>query len=173
MADQYTTDPLPDNVTVPRTAPTLITPPAPVFPIVLPQPFFTPDEVKTHCPEEVINIVSDGDDSLLPIAITAATQEAMGYMSRYDYITILSQTGDLRDPILLIYLKDIALRHFMRLSNPNMDYEIVINNYKDALRWLEKIQGGKFIPAGWPLASPAFLSTQWHVRSREKRSNNY
>ena len=171
--DGYTTDPIDDDITVQPTDLTLEVEPTPTLPTILPAPFLTPAELKTHMYTGVVNAITDGDNTLLPQAIAAATQEAMGYMSRFDFITILSETGNARDPILLQYLKDMATWHFIVIANPNIDYEVRLDRYKYAIKWFEKIQGGRYVPAGWPIAIPANLSSLWHIKSRKKRGNNY
>ena len=149
------------------------TPPAPTLPVVLSTPFLSVAELSTHIYDAVVTAISDSDTTLMPQAIAGATNEAMGYMSRFDYMTILGQSGAARDPLLLLYLKDISVYHFMVLANPNLDYEVRLDRYKFAIRWLEKIQDGRFVPAGWPVATTSQLSTEFHVISARKRSNNY
>ena len=148
-------------------------PPTPPLPVVLATPFISTAELSTHIYAAVVTAISDSDITILPTAIAAATNEAMGYMDRYDYLTILGQTGAARDPLLLLYIKDIAVYHFMVLANPNIDYEVRLDRYKYAVRWLEKIQTGRFVPAGWPPAINSQFNTEFHVISARKRSNNY
>lgn len=147
--------------------------PSTLFPVILPQPFLTVSDLYTHIYEETVNAITNNDTSKLQEAIDAATQEAMGYMSRFDFYTILSQQGTNRDPVLMLYMKDIAKWHFIVIANPNLDYECAENRYKSAVRWLEKVQDGRFIPVGWPLATISQLNTEFHVISRNKRCNNY
>lgn len=149
-----------------------VPPPVPTLPIVLP-PFITPAELSSRIFDVVVTAISDGDTTLMPQAIAAAQQEVTGYLSRYDFVTILSQVGAARDPLLILYMKDMAVWHFIPLANPNIDYEVCLNRYKFAIRWLEKIQDGKFVPPGWPLAIIPALGTFFHLSSRDKRGNNY
>ncbi len=135
--------------------------------------FLSTSDLTTHIYDNVVTAISDGDTTLMPQAIAAATQEAMGYMSRYDYATILAETGDARDPILLQYVKDMSVWHYMVLANPNLDWQARESRYKFAIRWLEKVQDGTFVPAGWPSATESQLATEFHVMSRRKRDNNY
>jgi len=150
------------------------TPPQPPLPTILPAPFISVSELNTHIYENVITAITDSDTTIMPQAIEAATNEAMGYMSRYDFLTILEQTGTARDPVLLMYIKDMSVWHFMVLANPNLDYDARRTRYEHAIRWLEKVQDGRFVPAGWPPAPLSQTSTEFHVMSTQcKRWNNF
>jgi len=146
--------------------------PPPYVPVVLPV-FTTPDELKTHIFENVVVAISDGDTSLMVTAIAAAESEAAGYMDRYDYVTIFTQTGTNRDPILLQTVKTLAVWHFIGLANPNIDYEVWHGRYKEAVRWLEKVQDSRVNPVGWPISAIPQLGNLFHSKSRRKRGNNY
>jgi phage gp36-like protein len=156
---------------MPLTPPTTPTPP---LPTILPSPFISVTELNTHIYEGVVTAITDSDSTIMPQAIEAATNEAMGYLSRFDYVTILEQTGAARDPVLLMYIKDMAVWHFMALANPNLDWDARRTRYDQAIKWLEKVQEGTFVPAGWPPAPCSPLSTEFHVMSTQgKRWNNY
>lgn len=169
----YTVDIVPENVTINDTDPTLIVPLAPTLPTILATSFVSVAEMNTHIYTGIVNAIADGGTSQLPAAIAAAIQEAMGYMSRYDFSTILQQTGNARDPILLQYIKDIAVWHFIVLANPNIDYELRLDRYKHAIKWLEKVQRGDVAPPGWPIPAVAQANNLWHIKSMNKRGNNF
>ena len=54
-----------------------------------------------------------------------------------------------RDSVLLMYLKDMAVWHFIPVANPNIDIEYREIRYNKAIAWLKNIQGGKIVPQGW------------------------
>ena len=136
--------------------------------------FITPTELNTHMYEGTVTAITDGDATIMPLAIAAAIQEAAGYMSRFDYATVLGQTGADRDPILLQYIKTMAVWHFIGLANANINYEVALDRYNKALRWLDKVADGRFIPVGWPIALTPALNEFFQVGSSQpKRSNHF
>lgn len=136
--------------------------------------FLTPDELNTHLYEGTVTAISDGDATLMPDAIAAAIQEAAGYMSRFDYVTVLSQEGANRDPILLQYIKTMAVWHFIGLANANINYEVALDRYNKAIKWFDKVSDGRFIPIGWPVALQPTLNDFFQVGSSQpKRSNHF
>jgi phage gp36-like protein len=136
--------------------------------------FLTAAELKTHIYEGTVNAISDGDDTLMPQAIAAAVQEAAGYMSRFDYVTVLEQTDVNRDPILLQYIKEMAVWHFIGLANANINYDVALDRYSKAIKWLDKVADGRFLPVGWPIALVPAVNSFFQVDSSvPKRRNHY
>jgi len=131
--------------------------------------FLTPSDLNTHIYDEVVEAISEGDTSILQAAIDAAVAEATLYMSRFDIDGVFALVP--KDPILLLWMKDIAKWHFIPLANPNVDLEIAEKRYNMAIKSLQKIQDSKAVPKGWPLiAAPNDeQSQQTHVRSNTKR----
>lgn len=139
-------------------------------------PFLDPTEMSTHIYAESVGAITNNDATIMPQAIAAAVNEAMGYLSRFDTTTLFSQTGADRDPLLLLNLKNMALWHFITLGNANVNYEIASDRYKQAIRWLEKIESSKVVPPGWALApdpDDLQLDSEFKVSSRPKRCNDY
>jgi phage gp36-like protein len=137
-------------------------------------PFLSKTELTTHIYAEVMDAITNSDDSKITAAIDAAIGEAKGYMSKFDHATIFAKTAGDRDPILLLNVKDIAKWHFIQLANPNIDWEAANERYKSAVRWLEKITMGRIVPVGWPIAVEPGIGDFFHVSStRPKRNNNY
>lgn len=110
-------------------------------------PFLTPAELISHLYNEVVNEIGRNDTAIAQGAIDAATEEARGYLTAYDITAIFSATGSNRNPILLLYIKDIAVWHFIQLSNPNVEMELRLERYEKAVKWLEKVQAGKTNPS--------------------------
>lgn len=135
--------------------------------------FLTPEELNTHIYDDVRDAISESDNAKVAAAIRASIAEAEGYMSRYDTEAILAKAGDERDPILLMYLKDIAVWHFLVLANPGVDLELRENRYKSAVGWLTKVQGGKVVPKGWPLNEPAEKQSYFQYGSNPRRNSQY
>lgn len=136
----------------------------------------TTEDLKTHIYPEIIEAIerSEFSSDKLQTAIKAATIQAKGYLSRFDIPELFSAQGDERDEFLLKLLKDMAIWNFIIIANPNINTEFHRVLYEDAVRDLEKIQSGKFVPYGWPPAvSPAADSTFFHVKSNPRRGTSY
>lgn len=138
--------------------------------------FLTVEELYTHLHEEVIDEITGNDDTKAESAIKAALEEALGYLSAYDTATIFAATGDARNPILLLYTKDIAVWHFINLANPNVEMQLRLDRYEKAVKWLEKVQAGKTnpslpLPAAPEDGSPLENFMKWG--SNPKRNNYF
>jgi phage gp36-like protein len=140
-------------------------------------PFLTPDDLKTHIYGGVVTTISRTDADLLQAAVDTSIAQVKGYMSRYDYAQILDNVnalpGYVKDPILLMYVKNLVKWHFIVLANPSIDYEDAKTRFAEAIQWLKDVQSGKFVPDGWPPAVVAEKATFFHTSSAPKRLNRF
>lgn len=107
--------------------------------------YLLPAEIISHLNSEIINQVST-DPALLQQAVDAAISEMRGYISFFDVTAILATTGTGREPILLLYTKDIAVWHFINLAQPNIDISFRQLRYEKAIDWLKGVQKGTIVP---------------------------
>lgn len=103
-------------------------------------------ELRTHLTEETVNVVSGGDDTLLTAAIDGAVVEAKGYLSAFDVSSVFTASGSGRNPLLLIFIKDIAAWHFLNLCNAGADFKVRQDRYERAIAWLKSVQKGDVNP---------------------------
>ena len=110
--------------------------------------FLTASELNTHLYGEVVAEIERhaSNTPLLNEAIKAAIAEVKGYVSQYDKSSIFGASGDNRNPILLLYTKDIAVWHYINLCNVDVDYEERKERYEKATEGLGKVQSGKVVP---------------------------
>lgn len=108
--------------------------------------FITVEELKTHLYQENIEVISRQDDTLVTAAIDGAIQEARGYLGDYDRNAVFSATGSDRNALLLIFVKDIAVWHFVNLCNAGTDLELRQDRYNRAVDWLKAVQKGDVSP---------------------------
>ncbi|TAN18818.1 MAG: DUF1320 domain-containing protein [Chitinophagaceae bacterium] len=108
--------------------------------------FLSPTELNTHLYGEIVNELTRGDNTVAQMAIDAGTAEVKGYLSDYDIVTIFSQTGPNRDPLILLFNKDVAAWHLVCLANPNIDIQLRKDRYDNAIAWLKGVQSGKIVP---------------------------
>lgn len=130
----------------------------------------------THLYQEIIESIerTDANTDKLDEAIQAAESQAKGYLSRFDIDELFAATGEDRDKMLLVWLKDLAVWQFTAIANPNINLEYWSLRYDQAIKELGKIQSGKVVPHGWPPAiNPESDSTFFHVKSNPRRETNY
>lgn len=115
--------------------------------------YLTTTELNTHIYGELSSTISRGDDTILQTAIDSATEEARGYLSAYDTNAIFIATGAARNPVLLLYIKDIAVWHFVALCNAGIELSLREDRYNKAIAWLQGVQSGNINPT-LPLPAP-------------------
>ncbi|WP_295990509.1 phage protein Gp36 family protein [uncultured Alistipes sp.] len=108
--------------------------------------FLTPEELKTHLYKENIETIAREDETLVVAAIDAAMEEAYGYLGAYDRERIFAAEGTARNPLLLIFVKDIAVWHFINLCNAGTELELRQDRYERAVAWLRSVQRSETRP---------------------------
>lgn len=108
--------------------------------------FITSEELKTHLYQENINLIQGDDDTIIVAAIDGAIQEAKGYLSKYDRDKIFTAQGNERNGLLLIFVKDMAVWHFITLCNAGADLDFRRFRYERAVNWLKEVQKGNVSP---------------------------
>lgn len=131
------------------------------------------EDFNTHLYSEVIETISREEEALIEEAIEAAEGEAVGYLERFDTDDLFSQVDGNRDKTLLMRLKDIAVWHFLAVANPDTDLDYRLGRYKEAIKWLERIQAGKITPKGWVLSSVESANEAFAITSEPKRTTGY
>lgn len=95
---------------------------------------------------ETVDIITGGDDAIVDAAIDGAVSETKGYLSDFDTSTIFSAVGSNRHPLLVTFVKDIAVWHLVVLSNYSADIELREKRYNRAIEWLKSVQKGLVVP---------------------------
>ena len=108
--------------------------------------FISVDELQTHLYQENINVISRADITIVTAAIDGAVQEAKGYLADYDRAAIFAATDENRNALLLIFVKDIAVWHFLTLCNAGAELELRQSRYTRAIDWLKGVQRGDISP---------------------------
>lgn len=106
----------------------------------------TIEDLYTHLYNENIETISRNDEAIIQASIDGAVAEAKGYLSSYDVERIFSETGNERNALLLIFLKDIAVWHFITLCNAGTELELREKRYDRAISWLKSVQKGEIQP---------------------------
>lgn len=105
--------------------------------------FLTQEELKTVATDEVVNIITNEDKSIVATIIDESIDLMKSYLFRY-YNTdaIFSAEADQRSKIILKYLKDIVI-HEVYIRRTKRLNEVAKLRYDEALIWLEKLTAGK------------------------------
>ena len=108
--------------------------------------FLTPTELGTHLYHENIEIIERQDKTILTAAIDTAIAEAYGYLGAYDREKIFAAEGATRNALLLTFVKDIAVWHFICLCNAGVDLQLRHDRYDRAIAWLKAVQRSEVTP---------------------------
>lgn len=108
--------------------------------------YITIDELNTHLYNENVNVITRLDDTIIEAAIDAATAEAKSYLSAFDINAELKKTATERNALLVIFVKDIAVWHFVNLCNAGTDLQLRQDRYERAIDWLKGVQKGNITP---------------------------
>lgn len=108
--------------------------------------FLSPQELETHLYKESMETIDRMDETLLTAAIDAAVQEAAGYLGAYNREKIIN-SPDKRNALLLLFVKDIAVWHFVNLCNAGCELDLREKRYDRAVSWLKQVQKGEVIPS--------------------------
>lgn len=107
----------------------------------------TEDDYKVVIGETGYKAVSQLSESNVRMAEQEAQEEMTGYLRpKYDVAAIFSAEGTQRNPLIVMYLCDIALYHMSASLPQKMGSEIRKERYDRAIKWLEGVQAGKIVP---------------------------
>lgn len=102
------------------------------------------NELNTHIYDYQLHQITECDSSITNSAISSAIAEAKSYLStRYDVDAIFFAEGENRDPLILDFVKTIAVWRVIKLSNPDVIYERYRELYKDVIDYLTKVSKGE------------------------------
>lgn len=102
-------------------------------------------ELTTHLGAEQIEAISDGNEANLYDAINSALVQVRGYLKeKYDMSAEFAKTGADRNPLLVMYVKDIAVWYFINNCHVNTSIEERAKRRDDAVKDLMKAQKGDF-----------------------------
>lgn len=139
--------------------------------------YITIEELNTHLRDETIEAISGVDETLLTMAIKGAESETKGYLHKYDIAAIWAEVGYYRDPLLVIWIKDIAVWHYINIANPGVDFAVRERRYNAAIAWLRGVQKGDIVPDGYPLPTDPDTgedenTTPFLIGSNTRRGNH-
>jgi phage gp36-like protein len=119
-------------------------------------PYLTKAELETHIDIEIIDaitgITSPATDATADNHIDAAISEAKSYLSRFNLDELFHATAPTpADKNLKNKVKDIAVWNIIKKANPNVDMNVMKDNYETSIAWLKDCAKGLADPDGWNL----------------------
>jgi phage gp36-like protein len=123
--------------------------------------FLTKSELKTVTDINIVNKITNMDDTIVDEIISESIDLMQSYLSRfYDVEAIFAQTGDDRKKSVLKKLKDIVVYEIYNRNKWGTD-GATEKSYLEAMHWLEKMNTGEFADHTLPpVPAPDTLSGQ-------------
>ncbi len=117
--------------------------------------FIEIEELKTVVYAYQVEQITEADDDIIVMALTAAIDEAKSYIKGnnkrewkdgrplYDANAVFNATGTSRNGLLMEMVKNIAIWYVIRLCNVDMMFEHVKDRYDRAISWLKQLNRGE------------------------------
>lgn len=108
--------------------------------------FLTKEELKTVATKEVIDLITNTDDSIVDEIIAESIAIMESFLFRYfDTKLIFSSESNERSKVVVKFLKDIAIYEIYQRRTRTMN-EVAQNRYNEAMNWLDQIAKGNISP---------------------------
>lgn len=127
--------------------------------------FITKAELKSVIYAYQIDQITEQDDDIITMAITAATDEAKSYLRPnnkkqwidgrplYDVDVVFAAVDAARNSLLMEMVKSIAIWYVCRLCNVDMIYDNLKDRYDRTIEWLKQVNQGD-ITLDLPILAP-------------------
>lgn len=128
--------------------------------------FLSIPELKDVIYEYQVEQITEGDDTIVENAISAAIDEVRSYLTgnhkkewedgriRYDVDAIFNATGISRNALILAHTKTIAKWWIILLCNPDIIYEQAKERYDRSVAYLKMIAKGDVTLSSLPVLAP-------------------
>lgn len=108
--------------------------------------FLTKEELKTVVTKEVIDLITNTDDSIVDEIIAESIAIMESFLFRYfDTKLIFLSEGNARSRVVVKFLKDITIYEIYQRRTRTMN-EVAQNRYNEAMNWLDQIAKGNISP---------------------------
>ena len=110
-------------------------------------PFIVKADFEALIKNNVLDEVTDAEDTLIDQVSLMAQQEMESYLNqKYEVAVIFAATGNNRHKLIMMYAMDIALYHIHARVNPRYIPEIRQIRYDNAIKWLNSVAKGTITP---------------------------
>lgn len=113
--------------------------------------FITSADYHTSIHPDLLTRVTGNNPALLDTAEHTAIELMRGYLSaRYNVVDIFAATGSDRNPIIVKYAVDLAIKFLYDRLPPDQIPDQRVYNYEAALTWLRRVQQQEINPPDLP-----------------------
>ena len=134
--------------------------------------FLTEQDFKDQILDTILDNVIGNNEALLDSAeMKAIAQMTAALNLRYDVPAIFSATGSSRNASVVMYLVDIVLYHLHSRINPGQVPQLRETRYGDAIKWMEMVAKGQFLP-DLPVPAGANEGEKDNVRYGSRTARN-
>lgn len=108
--------------------------------------YLRPNELNSHIYDYQLHAITEQDSSITLSAINSAIAEVKSYLAtRYDVEAIFFAEGEEREPLILDFVKTIAVWRIIKLANVDILYDKYRDLYKDTISYLTKVSEGSLV----------------------------
>ncbi|MFN7611262.1 MAG: DUF1320 domain-containing protein [bacterium] len=134
--------------------------------------FLIKDDFKTQVKETILNNIIEGAYQLLDAAEAQGIAQMTSYLAvRYDVPQIFNKQDTQRNPQVMMVLVDLCLYHLYSRIQPGQVPDLRQNRYDDAIKWLEGVAAGKFLP-DLPLPTGTETGEKYDVQYGSRPARN-
>lgn len=114
----------------------------------MPYAFLTIKDVLTRIRDEHRNDLTDNTESIELTCESQAIAKVKSYLhGRFDVDAMYAQTGDNRNPLLVLHTINVFVYLLYRRINPRKMPDEVKDDHSESLEWLSMVASGKVNPA--------------------------
>ncbi|AUS06470.1 phage protein Gp36 family protein [Pseudotamlana carrageenivorans] len=108
--------------------------------------FLIKDELKTVATIELINLITQSDETIVTEIIEESIEIFKSYLFKYfDTEAIFTASGTDRSKVVLKYLKDVVI-HELYIRRSKQMNDVAKMRFDEAMLWLEKVSKGNISP---------------------------
>jgi phage gp36-like protein len=105
--------------------------------------FLTKEELQTVADYEIIDIITNDDDTIVEQIIIESIEKMKSYIGKYyDAESVFSKEGNERNMFILKMLKDIVIYEIYERRTRQTN-EVAARRYAEAMNWLTSINTGE------------------------------
>jgi len=105
--------------------------------------FLVKDDFNNVIRGNILDQITSWDDTRLTTSIAEVIEYMKGQLNaRYDVDAIFSAVGSARNPLIVMYAKDIVLYNIHSLINPRKIPDHRVGRYEQAKQWINEMKEG-------------------------------
>ena len=109
--------------------------------------FLLEDDYKAQLKEQALDALTGYNNHVrMDVEIKAQAEMESYLRERYDVVTIFSAAGNDRNPLIKMFMVDIAVYHLFCAIAPRNIPQIRLDRYNAAIKWLDMVRKGQISP---------------------------